>query len=446
MASQAREIKEITFGKGKTKVIVDGFAFPNPFVRHYFLTHMHSDHTVGLRKSFASGLIWCSEAAANLLRHDFGLHNTQIIRSLPLNRTVTVAGGLQVTAISANHSPDAVMFVFDYQDGDVNVRVVHTGDMRWTSDMLEAADGILLKKPVDRLYLDTTYLNPRYTFPTQDAVVVAIGNWMRQQMLAEPETYFAFHSYHIGKERAFFGAAEFLNMAIYVTDKKRAVLDLLDLPERWTKLMVRDPTAARIRVGGRVNEDEVYEDVKKLGLARGVIIRPTGWAYRRAGPLVTSRVSAHGVIVASAPYSEHSNYSEIRECVKSLKPRRVIPTVGGAGDALVEKELIGLMDLKDDKRRIDSYFSSRSVTKKSREARHDPGEARSGVSERQVIDLVGCPDGPVHLPESNKLFDIGRVDVAEQRRILEELSSREDKNHAPGHKKPTIMEKFFRTK
>ena len=446
MASQAREIKEITFGKGKTKVIVDGFAFPNPFVRHYFLTHMHSDHTVGLRKSFASGLIWCSEAAANLLRHDFGLHNTQIIRSLPLNRTVTVAGGLQVTAISANHSPDAVMFVFDYQDGDVNVRVVHTGDMRWTSDMLEAADGILLKKPVDRLYLDTTYLNPRYTFPTQDAVVVAIGNWMRQQMLAEPKTYFAFHSYHIGKERAFFGAAEFLNMAIYVTDKKWAVLDLLDLPERWTKLMVRDPTAARIRVGGRVNEDEVYEDVKKLGLARGVIIRPTGWAYRRAGPLVTSRVSAHGVIVASAPYSEHSNYSEIRECVKSLKPRRVIPTVGGAGDALVEKELIGLMDLKDDKRRIDSYFSSRSVTKKSREARHDPGEARSGVSERQVIDLVGCPDGPVHLPESDKLFDIGRVDVAEQRRILEELSSREDKNHAPGHKKPTIMEKFFRTK
>ncbi len=444
MASQAREIKEISFGKGTTKVIVDGFAFPNPFVRHYFLTHMHSDHTVGLRKSFNQGIIYCSEAAANLLRHDFGLQNAQIIRSLPLNQTVTVVAGLQVTAISANHSPDAVMFIFDYRDGNVDTRVLHTGDMRWTSDMLVAADGILMKKPVDRLYLDTTYLNPRYTFPAQDTVVVAIGNWIRQQLLAEPKTYFAFHSYHIGKERAFFGAAEFLNMAIYVTPKKRAVLEQLNLPERWTRLMVRDPNSARIRVGGRVNEDEVHEDVKKLGFARGVIIRPTGWSYRRGGPLVSSRVSAHGVIVASAPYSEHSNYTEIRECVKALKPSRVIPTVGGAGDALVEKELIGLMDLKDDKRRIDSYFSTQRVSKKSREA----------------------SDGS-RQPIFNELFDIEAVDVAEQRRILKGLSSLEHRNvansanssserrvkvdassggGAPPPRKPTIFDKFFRSK
>ena len=92
MASQAREIKEISFGK-RTKIIVDGFAFLNPFVRHYFLTHMHSDHTVGLKKSFNQGLIYCSEAAANLLRHDFGLHNTLIIRPLPLNQTVQVTAG-----------------------------------------------------------------------------------------------------------------------------------------------------------------------------------------------------------------------------------------------------------------------------------------------------------------------------------------------------------------
>ena len=27
------------------------------------------------------------------------------------------------------------------------------------------------------------------------------------------------------------------------------------------------------------------------------------------------------------PYSEHSNYAELRDCVASLRPKRLIPTV-----------------------------------------------------------------------------------------------------------------------
>ena len=306
------------------------------FARHYFLTHCHSDHTVGLKKTFSQGIIWCSEEAANLLRDDFGLHNTHVIRSLKLHETVAVTERLRVTALSANHSPDAVMFVFDYDDCDdydggtgITRRTVHTGDFRYTADMLEAADGLLLKRPVDRLYLDTTYLNPRYVFPSQERVIVELGNWMREQLLAERNTLFAFMSYHIGKERAFFGAAEYLNMKVYVQPKKLRVLRLLNLPERWMRLVVDDPREAKIHVGGRVNEDAVAEDVKKLGFVRGVIVRPTGWSFgKNSRSLVSSRVSAHGVVVASAPYSEHSSYEEIRECVKALKPKRVIPTVG----------------------------------------------------------------------------------------------------------------------
>jgi DNA cross-link repair 1A protein len=151
MASQTREIKEISFGR--TKVIVDGFAFPNPFVRHYFLTHCHSDHTIGLKKSFSQGVIYCSEAAGNLLRHDFRLQNPQLIRPLKLHETVAVVEGLRVTAMSANHSPDAVMFLFDYVECGVERRIVHTGDFRFSPDMLTAGNGLLLAKPIERLYL-----------------------------------------------------------------------------------------------------------------------------------------------------------------------------------------------------------------------------------------------------------------------------------------------------
>ena len=42
-------MERIKWVKG-TNFIVDGFAFTSPKCKHYFLTHAHSDHTIGLRK------------------------------------------------------------------------------------------------------------------------------------------------------------------------------------------------------------------------------------------------------------------------------------------------------------------------------------------------------------------------------------------------------------
>jgi DNA cross-link repair 1A protein len=88
MASQTRDIKEISFGS--VKIMVDGFAFSTPLIRHYFLTHCHSDHVVGLKKGFNGGYIYCSEVAANLLVHDVGLKNPSVVRPLKLDETVKI--------------------------------------------------------------------------------------------------------------------------------------------------------------------------------------------------------------------------------------------------------------------------------------------------------------------------------------------------------------------
>lgn len=214
-----------------------------------------------------------------------------------------------------------------------------------------------------------------------------------------------------------------------------------------------------------MNEDEVHEDAKKLGFLTGVVIRPTGWSYRKTGPLVSSRVSAHGIIVASAPYSEHSSYDEIRDCVRVLKPRRVIPTVGGAGDLLVEKELIGFMDLTGDKRRIDSYLTSRKAIKVSKEPQSVPG-GKVSTKQQSVVDLTVSPSqggqasvdmaGPTSKEEvKEEMFDLEQVDVAEQRRILDEVVFRckhqsNNGNQQPGAggghatRKRSIFDKLFR--
>ena len=51
----------------------------------------------------------------------------------------------------------------------------------------------------------------------------------------------------------------------------------------------------------------------------------TGWTYRRSGKLETRKEGV--ATVYGIPYSEHSNFAELRDCVASLRPKRLIPTV-----------------------------------------------------------------------------------------------------------------------
>jgi len=72
--------------------------------------------------------------------------------------------------MDANHCPGSVLFVFDLHRP--KRRYLHTGDFRASPDM--TVDPILRQPqnvPIDILYLDTTYSNPRYTFPPQDVVI-----------------------------------------------------------------------------------------------------------------------------------------------------------------------------------------------------------------------------------------------------------------------------------
>jgi DNA cross-link repair 1A protein len=64
-----------------------------------------------------------------------------------------------------------------------------------------------------------------------------------------------------------------------------------------------------------------------------------GWSFKRSGLDVRreGNVAIYGV-----PYSEHSSFAELRACVKSLRPRKVIPTVNAstpaAARALVDRQ------------------------------------------------------------------------------------------------------------
>ena len=135
-----------------SSVIVDGFNFCRPDVRHYFLTHAHGDHTCGLHATFDIGEIYCSTLTARMLRATLGV-KPKLLRTIDVGETVEIeaacvpcgadgaaAGSYKsarVTALDAGHCPGALLFLFE--DVATGHRALHTGDCRASEAVVAAA-------------------------------------------------------------------------------------------------------------------------------------------------------------------------------------------------------------------------------------------------------------------------------------------------------------------
>jgi DNA cross-link repair 1A protein len=179
-----------------TPFVVDGFAWGAQSSDVHFLTHFHADHYKGITKRWGAP-IYASAVTAALVVRRLGVAPSQMI-VLPMDVPSEVCGA-RVTPIDANHCPGAVLLLFELSGGRI---VLHTGDFRYTPSMLANPALRALRRPIDMLYLDTTYCDPKHRFPTQAAVVQAVVDRCKL-LLDAPRTLILFGSYSIGKERVF---------------------------------------------------------------------------------------------------------------------------------------------------------------------------------------------------------------------------------------------------
>lgn len=336
--------------------MVDGFNFQNARCKNYFLTHFHSDHTTGLNRAFSSGVIYCSPITATLLTKDMGMPAERVI-PLPVD-TPIVIDGVSVTLMDANHCPGACMMLFKVPSKTGKPQVIlHTGDMRWQPRLAEHP--ALRACNVELLYMDTTYCLPKHVFPNQNNAIASLVKVMREAHAAERKTLFVVGSYHIGKERAFFGAARAVGFKIWCHAAKKRVMEWCEMPKADMDCLVSKESAAQIHVVfmGQGLQPEALEQRRLKGdYAKIVAFRPTGWSYQKKG-LQTRREG--NVTIYGIPYSEHSSFAELRDCVKRLRPKRIVPTVNcpdaASARAIVDR-FADLMDLSRDKSRLDSYF------------------------------------------------------------------------------------------
>lgn len=351
----------------------------------YFLSHFHSDHYIGLTSSWCHGPIYCSRVTGNLVRRQLRVDPKWVV-DLEFEKKVEVpeTHGVHVTMIPANHCPGSSLYLYEKVVGRGKnpraQRVLHCGDFRacpahvqhplLRPDILDAVTGKNIgQQKLDVCYLDTTYLTPKYAFPSQEEVIKACADmcvslskdqideqddWEQSKkeragngmvkfirkdsdiVKEEPDEdnsskakmdrstgkkrgrlLVIVGTYSIGKERICLGVAKALNSKIYATPNKQKICAALEDPELMARL-TSDPLEAQVHMQMlmeiRAETLADYLTGYKPHFSRIVGFRPSGWNYRPPNSRFVESPAVQTVL--------HSDNWKSRYSMGELMPQR----------------------------------------------------------------------------------------------------------------------------
>ncbi|CAN6451426.1 unnamed protein product [Victoria cruziana] len=308
---------------------VDAFQYLRGDCSDWFLTHFHTDHYQGLTRGFCHGKIYCSSITARLVNKKIGVPLDRI-EVLPLNQKIIIKG-IGITCMDANHCPGSIIILFEPPNGKP---VLHTGDFRYCEEM--ANNPILRSCSIHTLILDTTYCNPQYDFPKQDAVIQFVIDAIQAEAF-NPKTLFLIGTYTIGKEKLFLEVARILHKKVYVGAAKLQLLECLELPEEDRKWCTSNEQESHIHAVPMW----MLASFKRMKYISNqysgtydliVAFSPTGWTFGKGKKKSTGRRWQQGTVIRyEVPYSEHCSFSEMKDFVQLLSPEKIIPSVNNDG-------------------------------------------------------------------------------------------------------------------
>lgn len=340
-----------------TTFVVDAFQYGIiPGVTAYFLTHYHSDHYVGLRKGFNKP-IYCSAVTAALVKKKIGV-DEKYLTVLELNEE-RVIGTTRVTSLDANHCPGSLMLLFQLPDGR---NFLHVGDFRYHRVMKTFP--AIQRCFINKLFLDTTYCDPRYDFPSQEEVIEKAIEITKVTLQRCPKTLVVCGTYLIGKEKVFLGISKAIAAKLWARPDKRGILKCLCDPDIETRLVTK-PHEAQVHVLAmkELNNQDLKNHLDSLqGIYSNIIaFRPSGWELQDSGSSLNfTQRSNDNVTIYGVPYSEHSSYSELREFVQFLQPEHIVPTVNVGKHAILQRHFSSWLSQgvsSKTQKKVSSYLS-----------------------------------------------------------------------------------------
>ncbi|KAG7570597.1 DNA repair metallo-beta-lactamase [Arabidopsis thaliana x Arabidopsis arenosa] len=337
--SSSRRAVRRNSNNGKSKVIphwncipgtpfrVDAFKYLTRDCCHWFLTHFHLDHYQGLTKSFSHGKIYCSLVTAKLVNMKIGIP-WERLQVLDIGQKVNI-GGIDVTCFNANHCPGSIMILFEPANGKA---VLHTGDFRYCEEMSNWLTG----SHISSLILDTTYCNPQYDFPKQEAVIQFVVEAIQAEAF-NPKTLFLIGSYTIGKERLFLEVARVLREKIYINPSKLKLLECLGFSKedmQWFTVKEEESHIHVVPLWTLASFKRLKHISNRYTNRYSLIVAfsPTGWTSGKTKKKSPGRRLQQGTIIRyEVPYSEHSSFTELKEFVQKVSPEVIIPSVNNDG-------------------------------------------------------------------------------------------------------------------
>ncbi|XP_016495170.2 DNA cross-link repair protein SNM1 [Nicotiana tabacum] len=321
-----------------TPFTVDAFRYgPVKGCSAYFLSHFHADHYIGLTKVWSHGPIYCTNLTARLVRICLNV-SPSFICPLELGTEYDLKG-IKVTMLDANHCPGAALIHFRLPNGQC---YLHTGDFR--ASKLMQSYPLLASQRINILYLDTTYCNPKYRFPSKEEVLKFVVGVTRTYLNNYPKTIVVVGAYSIGKEHVYFAISKALGVKIYANASRRRILqsfgwagisENLSTNRKDTPLHILPISSLKFEMLERylASQDGQY--------TRMLAFRPTGWTYSETigeNLNLIKPTSKGNITIYGVPYSEHSSFTELQEFVQFLRPEKIIPTVN-VGNAVYREKM-----------------------------------------------------------------------------------------------------------
>lgn len=292
-------------------------------VEHYFLTHFHSDHYIGLKKKFCHKL-YLSEITAKLVRQFIGVSEEYL--NVVYVDVPFYVDDVCIIPLDANHCPGALLFLFKFPDGR---SVLHTGDFRANDEMIEKLHQFECPN-LDLIYLDTTYLHSKRRMPSQNESIQFVLDNVEKYLENNIGEKFLIlvGAYLIGKEKVWMSIAEKFNFKVYLEKERlKAFKEICTASIEFFRFFKTHVTLneaeAEVRIVNMMQitytslRDFLSENQDMYNTILG--IAASGWENNKYS---SGRISS-----IHCQYSEHSSYDELEKFIVRTNPKNVISTV-----------------------------------------------------------------------------------------------------------------------